>query len=249
MSDYFDRLLARHSPAPRTGAGGADGRPARVRPRLPGPYERIESLRAEPPPPEEPAPLFGASPQPAAWHGESVRYERERAVETVRDTVIRTEAAPRTATAPTTAVRPAAPLLRPAAQVTPGPRPDAFDAPRPGRRDTTPTAPGAGARRTTAPAPASPDAILAPAAAVAPPRPRVGDAALDREAARAPLTRRRSKPAERVVHVQIGRLEVSAAGAAASGGGRPAGARPEHAGRRAPALSLEDYLTRGGTRS
>ncbi|MFI1847304.1 hypothetical protein [Streptomyces sp. NPDC020480] len=246
MSDYFDRLLARHSPAPRTGAGGADGRTAHVRPRLPGPYERIESLRAEPPALDEPAPLFAAPPQPAPWHGESVRYERE--VETVRDTVVRAEAAPRTEPAPATAVRPAAPLLRPAAQVTPGPRPDALDAPRPGRRDATPGEPGP-ARRTTAPAPASPEAILAPAAAAAPPSLRAGDAGLGREAARAPVTRRRSKPAERVVHVQIGRLEVSAAGTAASGGGRPPGARPEHAGRRAPALSLQDYLTRGETRS
>ncbi|MET8677330.1 hypothetical protein ABZW18_07015 [Streptomyces sp. NPDC004647] len=48
------------------------------------------------------------------------------------------------------------------------------------------------------------------------------------------------------MHVQIGRLEVSAA--PPPGSGRPAAARPEHTGRRAPALSLEDYLTRGEKR-
>lgn len=41
MPDYFDRLLARYTPVPAAGAGAA-----RVRPRLPGPFERVEALRA-----------------------------------------------------------------------------------------------------------------------------------------------------------------------------------------------------------
>ncbi|MFB7635756.1 hypothetical protein ACFC0M_33050, partial [Streptomyces sp. NPDC056149] len=54
----------------------------------------------------------------------------------------------------------------------------------------------------------------------------------------APAGRRAARgPAERVVHVQIGRLEVSAGAERPAAGGRPA--RPE---RRAPALSLGDYL-------
>ncbi|MEU5609957.1 hypothetical protein ACI2L4_29110 [Streptomyces sparsogenes] len=248
MSDYFDRLLARHAPARTAAAGGAGDRPARVRPRLPGPYERIESLRAGPTLPEEPAPLFAAPPRPAPWRGESVRHEREREVETVRDTVIRTEAAPHADPGRPTAAPPTAPLLRPAALITPGRRPDGFDAPRPGRREAPPADPGQ-APRDRVPPPVPRDTLLTPPAVAEPPRPRPTGAALDREAVRGAVGRRRSRPAERVVHVQIGRLEVSAAGAGASDAGRQAGARPEHTGRRAPALSLQDYLARGETRS
>ncbi|MCC5031701.1 hypothetical protein DMH02_000080 [Streptomyces sp. WAC 00631] len=49
------------------------------------------------------------------------------------------------------------------------------------------------------------------------------------------------------MHVEIGRLEVSAAGAARPG--ERAGGGSGRTGRPAPALSLEDYLTRGGRRS
>ncbi|RNG13836.1 hypothetical protein EEJ42_31585, partial [Streptomyces botrytidirepellens] len=62
----------------------------------------------------------------------------------------------------------------------------------------------------------------------------------------AAANRRRPRAAERVVHVQIGRLEVSAADP--SGPGRTAAARPEQTGRRAPTLSLDDYLSRGEKR-
>lgn len=50
MPDYFDRLLARYTPVPA--AGGA----ARVRPRLPGPFERVEALRSARPEPDEAKP-------------------------------------------------------------------------------------------------------------------------------------------------------------------------------------------------
>ncbi|MFE7590927.1 hypothetical protein ACFU6K_16140, partial [Kitasatospora sp. NPDC057512] len=46
MPDYFDRLVAK---------GGPGGDAVRVRPRLPGPFERIETLGAAPPAVEEAA--------------------------------------------------------------------------------------------------------------------------------------------------------------------------------------------------
>ena len=42
MADYFDRLIARHASAVAHGPATP-----RVRPRLPGPFERIEALRAD----------------------------------------------------------------------------------------------------------------------------------------------------------------------------------------------------------
>ncbi|MGP3950457.1 hypothetical protein [Streptomyces sp. 7N604] len=241
VPDYFDRLLTRHVPAP-----GAQPRAAvRVRPRLPGPYERVEALRAGPPQPDEPAPLLPAAPRTAGPTGELIRHERE--IRTDHRTVVRSEAAPRGAEEPRAqAPRPAAPLLRPAAPVTPGPRPAAPDAPRPGRRAGGPAA-ADGAPRTAAPAPSPRGRGAAPTAAAVPARPRADAATAARGAARAAAARRGSRPAaERVVHVQIGRLEVSAAGA--QGGGRGGPALGDRAGRPAPALSLEDYLSRGEKR-
>ncbi|MFI0487126.1 hypothetical protein [Actinomadura sp. 9N215] len=79
-------------------------------------------------------------------------------------------------------------------------------------------------------------------------RPRTADTAMARRAAtRAPAGRRTPRPAEPTVHVKIGRLEVRAMGAAAGG---PGATRPERGGRRAPTVSLADYLTSpssGGT--
>jgi len=51
--DFFDRLLARHT-APRPAA-------VRVRPRLPGPFERVEAVRAGAPAPEEDTLLWPAT--------------------------------------------------------------------------------------------------------------------------------------------------------------------------------------------
>ncbi|MER7106993.1 hypothetical protein ABT360_04560, partial [Streptomyces sp. NPDC000229] len=54
-------------------------------------------------------------------------------------------------------------------------------------------------------------------------------------------------PPKRVVHVQIGRLEVSAA--PPPGTPRAGTDRSGPTGRRAPALSLDDYLARGERRN
>ncbi|MGW1006978.1 hypothetical protein ACWD5D_37085, partial [Streptomyces sp. NPDC002520] len=63
-----------------------------------------------------------------------------------------------------------------------------------------------------------------------------------RDAVRQAAARRPGKAPEQVVHVQIGRLEVTAGGAPSRGGARQP-ARP--AERPGAALSLADYLARG----
>ncbi|MFF4602042.1 hypothetical protein ACFY12_04675 [Streptomyces sp. NPDC001339] len=273
--DYFGRLLARYAPE-RPGApsadrsadpfaaasdgrtygtdGRADGdgaaRRTLVRPRLPGPFERIEALRGasgEPGVPDAPAP---PSPR-AAWSppfdGERIRYEREiRTTERERrTTVLRGEEAPRGAAdgliGP--AVRPAAPLLRPAASVEPGPRRAASEAVRPRRpgAGAEDSGPGAGARSSVSARAQADTGLLASPPAL---RPRTDDgpAAARNAAARAAVSGRRGqRGAERVVHVQIGRLEVHAA----STERLPGSGRPARTERRAPSLSLADYLARG----
>ncbi|TQK42930.1 hypothetical protein FBY35_4375 [Streptomyces sp. SLBN-118] len=238
MPDYFDRLLARYTPVP---AGG--GAP-RVRPRLPGPFERVEALRSGPPDPGQPAALIPSAPHPAFGPAELVRHERE--IRTDRETVVRTE----TAAVPgeserraEQAVQAPGPLLRPAAPAPVAPRPATADVPRAGRRGAA--SPVADTPRTpTASVPRATEA--APRADGAPARPRGADTATARGAALAGVGRRAPRPAERVVHVQIGRLEVSAS--PPPGASRPSGGRPEHTGRRAPALTLDDYLSRGEKR-
>ena len=238
MPDYFDRLLARYTPVPATGGGAV-----RVRPRLPGPFERVEALRSGPPEPGEPAALIPSAPQPAFGPAELVRHERE--VRTDRETVVRTEAA----AAPGEPERRAAqlapsagPLLRPAAPAGVRPRPAVADVPRPARRGAASTAPDA---PRTLPGVAARATEPAPRAAAASARPRSADAAAARGAALSGVGRRAPRPAERVVHVQIGRLEVSAA--PPPGADRADSARTD-AGRRAPALTLDDYLSRGEKR-
>lgn len=54
--DFLDRLLARHT-APRPAA-------ARVRPRLPGPFERVEAVRAAAPAPDDDTLLWPAAAPP-----------------------------------------------------------------------------------------------------------------------------------------------------------------------------------------
>lgn len=241
MPDYFDRLLARYTPVPAVGgAGGA----ARVRPRLPGPFERVEALRTGPPEPDEPAALIPSAPGPAFGPAESVRHERE--VRTDRHTVVRTEAArPGEPERPAVAAAPSpGPLLRPAAKATPGPRPATADSPRTPRR---PAAPATSDAPRNVPAAAPRTAEPAPPASAAAARPRSADTATARGAALSGVGRRAPRPAERVVHVQIGRLEVSAT--PPPGAGRPDPGRPDHTGRRAPALTLDDYLSRGEKRN
>ncbi|MET7630407.1 hypothetical protein [Streptomyces sp. NPDC005078] len=239
MPDYFDRLLARYTPVPAAGGGAA-----RVRPRLPGPFERVEALRSGPPEPDEPAALIPSAPRPAFGPAESVRHERE--VRTDRETVVRTEAAAVPGEPERRAAQPGpvtGPLLRPATAAPSATRPAASDVPRAARRGDA--APVADAPRTRGAAVPRAADTVAPAVS-APARPRGADTAAARGAALNGVGRRPPRPAERVVHVQIGRLEVSAA--PPPGASRPAGGHPDHTGRRAPALTLDDYLSRGERR-
>ncbi|WP_166026613.1 hypothetical protein [Streptomyces chilikensis] len=237
-ADFLDRLIARHAPA----AAGPRPGVARVRPRLPGPFERVEAVRETAAEADDDTGLLWPSSTPSpAREGEAPRpaapaprphTERERTV--VRTERERPEPAPRPEPRPL----PEAPLLRPAAPVVPGPRP----APEAGRRPAGGVSPDRGAARNTAstPRPASDRAAVR---AVAPPagRPSAEDTAAAREAVRQAAARRPSRAPEQVVQVQIGRLEVTA-GPALSGAGRQRRPAPERPG---TALSLEEYLARG----
>ncbi|HZG04075.1 MAG TPA: hypothetical protein VE546_10955, partial [Streptomyces sp.] len=109
MPDYFDRLLARHVPGLPAAYGerdGTDGRPdtpVRARPRLPGPFERVEALRDGLPGPDGDDPFPPAAPRPVVHREERLRHERE--VRTEHHTVVRTEPAPRGEEPRTSAVR------------------------------------------------------------------------------------------------------------------------------------------------
>jgi hypothetical protein len=213
----------------------------RVRPRLPGPFERIEAVgAADEPETEEVAAPWPATRDTGPRPGDVQRALRETRTER-EHTVLHTERAPeredpvvhgpeRPGNEPS--------LLRPT--ISPLPRqPRAAEAG--GRR------PGQGGEPAAEPpgsagTPLLPGAVVASPSASGVPRPASpADAATAavREAARA-AARRGPRGAERVVHVQIGRLEVSAAGPA------PGAGRQERApARRAPAVGLEDYLRRG----
>ncbi|MFJ8074344.1 hypothetical protein ACIQ7Q_10495 [Streptomyces sp. NPDC096176] len=235
MPDYFDRLLARYTPV-----GARDGVTTRVRPRLPGPFERVEALRHGPPEPDEPAALIPAAPVAAPAAGESVRHDRE--VRTDHHTVVRTEHI-READTPQAAPAAQERLPRPVTAVPPTVRPAAATAvPRAERRGQSADAADTPSRP-TAPAPklsaAPPTAVAAPAV------PRGSDTAAARSAALGSVGRRAPKPAERVVHVQIGRLEVTTAPPPGADRGPAGSSRP---GRAAPVLTLDDYLSRGGKR-
>ncbi|MFF8846595.1 hypothetical protein ACF08N_28420 [Streptomyces sp. NPDC015127] len=233
MPDYFDRLLARYTPV-----GAAAGAPTRVRPRLPGPFERVEALRYGPPEPDEPAALIPTAHVPPPAPAATVRHEH--AVRTENRTVVRTEQV-RTADGEPAPARPAPePLLRPAAPVPSPVRPAAEQAPRTARRDRAARDGADTPQRAAAPA-ARADIAPAPAAPAAVPLPRPSDAAAARGTALGSVGRRAQRPAERVVHVQIGRLEVSAAAPPQTTDRRPAG----RGGRAAPVLTLDDYLSRG----
>ncbi|MEV4340789.1 hypothetical protein [Streptomyces sp. NPDC049590] len=230
--DFLDRLIARHT----TTAPDA----VRVRPRLPGPFERVEAVRPRTPEPDPagtkgPVTTPGTTPErdgprPATeiYH----RTERER-------TLVRTEPAP---TGPESGkTPPAVPseprLLRPAAPLTAGPHP----VPRTTARGTGRPAPEAGADRIAATAPAPVGAEAAPTVVPRAARPSAEDTAAARTAVRQSAGRRAGRAPEQVVRVQIGRLEVTAAQPPAGTGSRP-GTRP--AGRPGATLSLADYLAR-----
>ncbi|MGW2705646.1 hypothetical protein [Streptomyces sp. NPDC001340] len=232
--DFLDRLIARHAaPGPDT---------VRVRPRLPGPFERVEAVRARTPDPDAPdsvpwpsATLAPAPdrdvPRPAAQL--RLHTERER-------TVVRTERAPAEQTSrPAPTALPEAPLLRPAAPLAPGPLP----VPRTGPRTSGRGGPEQGADRIAAPAPIPPGAGAAPATVPsAAPRPSAADTTAAREAVRQAAARRPGKAPEQVVQVQIGRLEVTAGQSPSRNGPRQPARSAQRPG---AALSLADYLARG----
>ncbi|WP_432177598.1 hypothetical protein [Streptomyces sp. NBC_00063] len=227
--DFLDRLLARHT-APRPAA-------ARVRPRLPGPFERVEAVRAAAPAPHEDTLLWPAAAPPAAPPPDApaptavaarTHTERER-------TVVHTErAAEPQEPRPAAPARAGAPSPRPAASVAPALRPP----PDSGRR--------AAVRAEREPAqtavsvPVPPGRDVAPHAVSAALPPGAADTAATREAVRQAAARRPARATEQVVQVQIGRLEVTAG--EAPGAGRP---RTPAAGRAGATLSLAEYLARG----
>ncbi|MFF2922832.1 hypothetical protein ACFVTP_10570 [Streptomyces celluloflavus] len=244
--DYFGRLLARHAPAPPDGlSGAAGGRRALVRPRLPGPFERVTALPGPAVPPDGPEPPYpGAAARTSPPAGPQVRYEREvRTSE--RETVLRGEAPARDEPDFLSPQPPhVEPLLTPAVLPVAGTRPAARGAVRPPRR--TRPADEDGPAPTAASAPVRPGPDAGPRAVTPALRPRTDGAPAARGAARtAAAGRRGQRPAERVVHIQIGRLEVSAAGPE-----RPAaGGRPSRTERRGPSLSLAEYLSRDEKRN
>ncbi|MFJ9820828.1 hypothetical protein ACIRU3_37300 [Streptomyces sp. NPDC101151] len=232
--DFLDRLIARH------GAARADG--VRVQPRLPGPFERVEAVRARTPDPDAadsvllpsatPSPVPDLDvPRPAA---EVRRHtERERTVVHTERTPAELEARP----APT--APPRAPLLRPAAPLAPRPLP----VPQTGSRTSGRGGPEPGADRAAASVPTPPGADAASLTVVsAAMRPSAADTTAAREAVRQAAARRPGKAPEQVVQVQIGRLEVTA-GQPPSRNGTRQPARP--AERPGATLSLADYLARG----
>ncbi|MGW1007853.1 hypothetical protein, partial [Streptomyces sp. NPDC002520] len=162
--DFLDRLIARHAaPAPDA---------VRVRPRLPGPFERVEAVRARTPDPDAadsalwptattaPAPERDL-PRPTAAE---VRHHTER-----ERTVVRTERSPVEPQArPAPRPLPEAPLLRPVAPLAPRP----FAAPQAVSRTSGRGGPAAGADRTAASAPILPGTDTASSTVVsAAPRP------------------------------------------------------------------------------
>jgi hypothetical protein len=212
--DYFDRLLARH-------AGVGDGDVARVRPRLPGPFERAAPRWVEAEEPMRHAAHEPAAPPPSPLPqpGET-RVEHHTETRTERTLLSRQE---------WITAEPPGPLVQP--------EPDS----PPIVAQVAPPSPPPAAR------PASPDRTREPAALTI--QREKGDkgekhqtteqATAVRRAAALPITpRRRPKPAEPpAVHVRIGRLEVRADRPAPPK--RTATPRP---GRPAPAVSLTDYL-------
>ncbi|MFB7212920.1 hypothetical protein [Streptomyces sp. NPDC056255] len=234
--DHFDRLLARH-------AGGAVPRAGvtRVRPRLAGPFERVEAVRATGlPEPDDAEPLWPANAQPLLKQGELGREVREvRSRSEYEHTVVHTETQPapaRLIPSTSTPAPPDVPLLRPASAPVPRALPETSR--RAAARERTPGTPSR--RAVPAPVPRGVDVAATPVPA--PLRPSAVDTAAARDAARQSSGRRGARGGEQVVHVQIGRLEVTAAGAPSPDTRR---AGPSAPARQGATVSLQDYLARG----
>ncbi|MCQ4212453.1 hypothetical protein [Streptomyces longispororuber] len=236
--DHFDRLLARHTggAVPRAGV-------ARVRPRLAGPFERVETVRGSGlPEPDGAAPIQPSVTQLPYGSDELTRPSMTREVRhhSERDhTVVHTERTADPARVVPGAPAPAeAPLLRPAATPVPRALPGTSR-----RTEVRERGAGAPPRNGSSRAVPGPGAEAATAAVPAPLRPSAVDTAAARDAVRQSPGRRGARGGgEQVVHVQIGRLEVTAAGAAGSDTGRAGRSAPVRQG---ATVSLQDYLARG----
>ncbi|MFD0513606.1 hypothetical protein ACFQ0Q_31450 [Streptomyces aureus] len=226
--DFLDRLLARHT-APRPAA-------ARVRPRLPGPFERVEAVRAAAPAPGEDALLWPAATPPTVALPECRRrrlWRRGRTRNGRGPSYTRSGRLSRRGR-----VRPLRPAPRRRCRVPPSPSRRRCDrCPTPGgvRRCARS---GTGTDRGVRAPPPGRDA--APHAGPAALPPSAAGPAATRDAVRQAAARRPARATEQVVQVQIGRLEVTAG--EAPGAGRP---RTPAAGRARAALSLTEYLARG----
>lgn len=233
--DYFDRLLARQLPASAVPAR------VRVRPRLPGPFERAEGRWTEPleqetlppllppastaPPPVIPAAVPAVRPRPPVPNAPP-------------------PAPPRHETPPPAGPNPeGAALLRPGADATPSARAAAEAALTAPRRPEPVPGSAASAREdgtaaSTRPSPARDVANGTPGPArIAPPRivaPAIARPASEPPAARTQAADTLERPS---VQVRIGRLEVRTAEPER----RPA--RSQNGGRRAPGMDLSGYLS------
>ncbi|GHH29751.1 hypothetical protein [Streptomyces rubradiris] len=230
--DFLDRLITRHT------ATAPDS--VRVRPRLPGPFERVEAVRPRTPEPDPADTTWPATTHSAAPERDGTPPATEIHHHTEHRTVVRTEPA-FAATEPgevTPTTPPGARLPRPAVPLTAAPHP----APRTTARGTRRPAPETGADRTAASAPASLATGTAPTAVVpTAARPGAADTTAARTAVRQSAGRRAGRAPEQVVRVQIGRLEVTAAQPPARTGSRPGTGPAERPG---ATLSLADYLAR-----
>ncbi|MEV0207582.1 hypothetical protein AB0H97_20530 [Streptomyces sp. NPDC050788] len=228
--DFFDRLIARHT-APRPAA-------VRVRPRLPGPFERVEAVRSRSATSEDDALLWPAATPAAPQADVPLTSPGETRTHTEREhTVVRTEHEPAgPGPRPVARARAEAPLLRPVAPVAPGPRPPADNARRAAGQGRAAQPEHA---QTAVSAPIPPGAETAPHAVSAALRPSAADTAAARDAVRQAAARRPARATEQVVQVQIGRLEVTAQ---PPEGGRRSTPAKERAG---ATVSLAEYLARG----
>jgi len=230
MPDFFDRLVARHTPD----AGGA----LRARPRLPGPFERVDTAeppvqpplldveRSAPPAPPPAVRTTAATPPNVAAH--SPRPAHLLAVEA--PLAVREATSAPLGALVVAAVRPPPPApVSVAGQPATGPAPGATRPQSPAEdeptgRDVTVRSPGTAAPR-------SPSPVVVPV--IARPSGRPATSVVHQP------TDRPGRP-ERVVHVSIGRLEVRAERR------RPDTSRESggtgRSGRAAPVLTLAKYL-------
>ncbi|MFI0237717.1 hypothetical protein [Streptomyces sp. NPDC016845] len=248
MADYFDRLLARGAPQPRTTGGTPDV--VRVRPRLPGPFERIESLGSRAPFPSDDDTAEGLRPQAPAGPATPERHRPQdptpvrSSSRPATETPVRARPPHTRGTPPSARALLVPPPLPPAAPVRPaGPEPARLRGPVASRRtDAGRELPrDRDEDRTTDSRPVV--AKARPATTQArPAAPTVAGGG--RTARRSAQESRGGPPPQRTVHVTIGRLEVRAAGRAPRDPGRDRETGHGPSSRPTPVMSLDTYLSR-----